>query len=71
MQHKKIKYVIYIKQMDFVSLPEEKLKIGKTLAGVVNTAGKILPIVSCVVPALAPVNQVVQTGRQIKDALKK
>ena len=62
------------KTMDFASedaSPEEKLKVGKALGNVVKTVVKVLPIVSGVVPALAPINQVVQAGVQIAGALKK
>ena len=62
------------KTMDFASedaSPEDKLKVGKALGNVVKTAVKVRPIGSGVVPALAPINQVVQAGVQIAGALKK
>jgi hypothetical protein len=53
------------------SHPDEKLRIGKALGKVVRVAGKVLPIASTVVPALVPINNAVQAGKQIVGALRR
>ena len=53
------------------SHPDEKLRIGKALGKVVRVAGKVLPIASTVVPALVPINNVVQAGKQIVGAVRR
>jgi hypothetical protein len=53
------------------SHPDEKLRIGKALGKVVRVAGKVLPIASTFVPALVPINNAVQAGKQIAGALRR
>jgi hypothetical protein len=53
------------------SHPDEKLRIGRALGKVVRVAGKVLPIASTFVPALVPINNAVQAGKQIAGALRR
>ena len=41
------------------SVPDEKLRLGKTLGKVVKVAGRVLPVASTFVPALVPINTAV------------
>jgi len=52
------------------SEPDAKLKVGKTLGKVISVGGKVLPIASQFVPALAPINAAVQIGKQVAVAIK-
>ena len=53
------------------SHPDEKLRIGKALGKVVRVAGKVLPVASTFVPALVPINNAVQAGKQIVGAVRR
>jgi len=53
------------------SVPDEKLRLGKTLGKVVKVAGRVLPIASTFVPALVPINTAVQAGKQIAGAIRR
>jgi hypothetical protein len=47
--------------------PDEKLKLGK----VIGKIAKVLPIASSIVPALAPINRIVQSGVQVAGVIKR
>ena len=52
-------------------VPDEKLRLGKTLVKVVKVAGRVLPVASTFVPALVPINTAVQAGKQIAGAIRR
>ena len=53
------------------SVPDEKLRLGKTLGKVVKVAGRVLPVASTFVPTLVPINTAVQAGKQIAGAIRR
>lgn len=53
------------------SVPDEKLRLGKTLGKVVKVAGRVLPVASTFVPALVPINTAVQAGKHIAGAIRR
>ncbi len=53
------------------SVPDEKLRLGKTLGKVVKVANRVLPVASTFVPALVPINTAVQAGKQIAGAIRR
>jgi len=63
---------VVVESLSFnTSHPDEKLRIGRALGKVVRVAGKVLPIASTFVPALVPINNAVQAGKQIAGALRR
>ncbi len=61
---------VAIESLSFsASVPDEKLRIGKTLGKVVKVADRVLPVASTFVPALVPINTAVQAGKQIAGAI--
>ena len=63
---------VAIESLSFsASVPDEKLRIGKTLGKVVKVADRVLPVASTFVPALVPINTAVQAGKQIGGAIRR
>lgn len=63
---------VAIESLSFsASVPDEKLRIGKTLGKVVKVADRVLPVASTLVPALVPINTAVQAGKQIAGAIRR
>jgi len=63
---------VAIESLSFsASVPDEKLRIGKTLGKVVKVADRVLPVASTFVPALVPINTAVQAGKQIAGAIRR
>jgi len=63
---------VAIESLSFsASVPDEKLRLGKTLGKVVKVADRVLPVASTLVPALVPINTAVQAGKQIAGAIRR